>query len=61
MRRVKAPTSGVDEDVMAKGSNPSLQGAAGRRRQPEVAGSGIARVVKGYKELASVTDGFSGD
>ena len=25
-------------------------------RQSEVTGSGIARVVKGYKELASVTD-----
>jgi hypothetical protein len=27
-----------------------------RRRQSEVMGSGIARVVKGYKELACVTD-----
>jgi hypothetical protein len=30
-------------------------------RQSEVTGSGIARVVKGYKELASVTDDIIGD
>ena len=55
MRRVKAAASGVNEDVMAERSNPSLQGAA-PSAQSEVAGSGIARGVKGFKGLAGVMD-----
>ncbi len=43
------------------GSNPFLQGAAGNAASLTPTASGIARGVKGYKELASVTDDIGGD
>jgi hypothetical protein len=42
----------VNEDVKAGVQTHFFR----ERRQSEVMGSGIARVVKGYKELACVTD-----
>jgi hypothetical protein len=49
----------VNKDVMA-GFKPISSGSRRQRRQAEVTGSGIARVVKGYKELASVADDIGG-
>src|ERR1700733_5977931 len=49
-----------NEDVMA-GFQPRFFREPPATPPAEVAGSGIVRVVKGYKELASVTDDFGRD
>jgi hypothetical protein len=61
LRRLKAAASAVNEDVHGWGSNPFLQGAPGNAASLTPTASGIARVVKGYKELASVADDIGGD
>jgi methyl-accepting chemotaxis protein len=55
LRRLKAAVSAVNEDVMA-GVQTIASRSLRQRRQSEVTGSGIARVVKDFKELASVAD-----
>ena len=60
LRWLKAAASAVNEDVMA-GVQTHFFRAAGNAASLRPMGSGIARVVKGYNELASVSDDIGGD
>jgi hypothetical protein len=60
LRRLKTAASAVNEDVMA-GVQTRFFREPPATPPAEVTGSGIVRVVKGYKELASVTDDFGRD
>ena len=60
LRRLNAAASAVNEDVMAMVQTRFVREPSAAANLRPV-GSGIARGVKGYKELASVTDNGGGD